>query len=131
MFGERVGARPVIVPGSEAPAALARLVAQLPEGLVGVDLHPGAIIRAGHAPSAALHELGRYVQHVHACDAVPDGGPGRATEVDLGRGLADMPALIAQLTAQFDYHGWVTIERRDSPDPITSIGNAVAYLRAL
>jgi sugar phosphate isomerase/epimerase len=131
MFGDRVGARPALMPGSEAPAALARLIAQLPEGLVGVDLHPGAIIRAGHAPAAALDELGRYVLHVHACDAVPDGGPGCATEVDLGRGLAEMPALIGQLTAQFDYRGWITIERRDAPDPATSIGNAVAFLRAL
>jgi sugar phosphate isomerase/epimerase len=50
--------------------------------------------------------------------------------VELGRGSAELPELLGQLT-EFDYRGWVTIERRESPDPISKIENAVAYLRAL
>jgi sugar phosphate isomerase/epimerase len=130
-FGERVGARPAMIPGSEALADLAWLITRLPDGLVGVDFHPAAIIQAGHSPAAALHELGSCVMHVHACDAVPSGGAGRITEVDLGRGLANLPELVAQLSAQFNYRGWVTIERRDAPDPVASIGDAVAFLRSL
>jgi sugar phosphate isomerase/epimerase len=130
-FGDRIGVRPALTPGGESPADLARLLANLPDGLVGVDLHPVAIIQSGHSPVAAIGELGRHTLHVHACDAVPEGGAGRVAEVDLGRGLADIPALIAQLTAQFDYRGWLTIERREASDPISSIGDAVTYLRSL
>jgi sugar phosphate isomerase/epimerase len=130
MFGDRVGVRLAMIPCGEAPSDLSRLISRLPDGLVGVDFHPVAILQAGHLPSAALSELGRYVLHVHASDAVPEGGPGRVTEVDLGRGMADIPALVAQLTAQFDYRGWITIERRDATDPIASIGDAVSYLRS-
>jgi sugar phosphate isomerase/epimerase len=52
------------------------------------------------------------------------------TEVELGRGAADMPELLGRLT-EFDYRGWVTIERRDSANSIEEIGNAVEYLRSL
>jgi sugar phosphate isomerase/epimerase len=70
------------------------------------------------------------VLHVHACDAVRDLGQGRAIDVELGRGSADLPALLGQL-AEFNYSGWVTIERREAADPVAEIGNAVAYLRSL
>jgi sugar phosphate isomerase/epimerase len=73
--------------------------------------------------------LGRHVLHVHACDAVRNVS-GRANEVELGRGVADFPELLGRLT-EFDYRGWVTIERRDTSNPIDEIENAVAYLRAL
>jgi sugar phosphate isomerase/epimerase len=71
------------------------------------------------------------VLHVHACDAVPGAAPGQATEVELGRGLADMPSLLGTLEAQFDYRGWVTVECQSARDPVTAAGNAVAYLRSL
>jgi sugar phosphate isomerase/epimerase len=69
------------------------------------------------------------VLHVHACDAVRDAA-GRGREVELGRGTADMPQLLGLLT-EFDYQGWVTIERRESADSISEIENAVAFLRSL
>ena len=77
----------------------------------------------------AVELLGPDVLHVHACDAVRDLA-GRGNEVELGRGTADFPELLGRLT-EFDYRGWITIERRDSANPIAEIENAVAYLRAL
>lgn len=127
-YGERVGARLAAQTCENAPADLARLLAALPEHTVGVDLQPTGLIQSGQSPGDAVETLGRYVIHVHACDAVRDAG--RSFEVELGRGSADMPELLGRLT-EFDYRGWVTVERRDSPDPIEEIGNAVAYLRAL
>ena len=50
--------------------------------------------------------------------------------MELGRGAADFPEILGQLT-EFDYRGWVTIERRETSDPIAEIENAVAYLRAM
>jgi sugar phosphate isomerase/epimerase len=129
MYGDRVGAQLAAQTGSESPLELLRLIQALPEQTVGVDLHPPGIITSGRSAVEAVEVLGPHVLHVHACDAVRD-APGRGREVELGRGSADMPELLGRLT-EFDYRGWVTIERRDSPDPITEIENAVAFLRAL
>jgi sugar phosphate isomerase/epimerase len=128
-YGERIGVRLAAQTGGERPHDLARLLAALPEHTVGVDLHPTGLIFGGQSPREAIDILGPHVLHVHACDAVRDAA-GRANEVALGRGSADMPELLGQLT-EFDYRGWVTIERRESTDPVGDIENAVAYLRAM
>jgi sugar phosphate isomerase/epimerase len=127
-YGERVGVRLAAQTGGPSQD-LARLIAALPENTVGVDLHPTGLIFGGQSPRDAVELLGPHVLHVHACDAVRDAA-GRANEVELGRGSAELPELLGQLT-EFDYRGWVTIERCESSDPITEIENAVAYLRAL
>ena len=128
-YGDRVGTRLAAQTGGERPHDLLRLLRALPEQTVGVDLHPTGLILGGQSPRDAVDLLGPYVLHVHACDAIRDAA-GRANEVELGRGSAELPELLGQLT-EFDYRGWVTIERRDSSDPIAEIENAVAFLRAL
>jgi sugar phosphate isomerase/epimerase len=128
--GERVGARLAAQTADASPQNLARLIAALPEHAIGVDLHPGELILAGHSPQEAVEVLGRNVLHVHASDAVRDLGAGRAKPVEIGRGTADLPELLGQLT-EFDYRGWVTIESRDAADPAAEIENAVAFLRSL
>ena len=128
-YGERAGARLAAQSAGESPLNLARLLAALPEQSMGIDLHPSGLIMGGYSPMEALDVLGGYVLHVHACDAVHDAGK-RSHEVQLGRGSADLPELLGRLT-EFDYRGWVTIERRESSDPITDIENAVAFLRAI
>jgi len=70
-----------------------------------------------------------------ACRRVPasrrrDPATRRTTEVELGRGSADFPELLG-LLSEFNFRGWITIERRESPTPIPDIENAVAFLRAL
>jgi sugar phosphate isomerase/epimerase len=129
IYGERVGARLAAQTGGDKPQVLAQLIERLPEQTVGIDFHPTGLILGGHSPHEAMEVLGEHVLHVHACDAVRETA-GRASEVELGRGMADFPELLGRLT-EFDYHGWLTIERRDSHDPTSDIENAVAYLRAL
>jgi sugar phosphate isomerase/epimerase len=129
-YGERVGARLAAQTADASPTDLARLIGALPEQTIGVDLHPGELILAGHSPQEAVDVLGRHVLHVHASDAVREIGASRAKQVELGRGMADLPELLGRLT-EFDYRGWVTIESRDTPDPAAEIENAVAFLRAL
>jgi sugar phosphate isomerase/epimerase len=129
-YGERVGARLAAQTGGESGEQLAELLNSVPEQTVGVDLHPGNLIFGDYDPQAAVTALGSRVLHVHACDSVRDLGRRRAFEVELGRGSADLPSLLGRLT-EFDYRGWVTIERLDTANPIVDIGNAVAYLRSL
>jgi sugar phosphate isomerase/epimerase len=128
-YGERIGARLAAQTAADSPQQVARLLAALPQQTIGIDLHPGQLILAGHSLQDALDALGRHVIHVHASDAVPEAG-GRGRQVELGRGTADLPEVLGHL-AEYDYRGWVTIESRDSADPITETENAVAYLRAL
>lgn len=127
--GERVGARYALL-SDAGPEAQRSLVNDVGEGLVGVALHPGKLIAAGHSPTDAAIALGPSVLHVHAADAVREAGGDRAAEVVLGRGEADLPEVLAVLE-QHNYQGAVTIERRDGDDPATDVANAVAYLRAL
>jgi sugar phosphate isomerase/epimerase len=129
-FGERSGARLALQTGSESGGCLAQLLQAIPNSTLGVDLHPSGLIMNGHSPQEAVAALGRNVIHVHACDAVRDFSLGRALEVELGRGTADMPALLGQLE-EFGYRGWITIERRDSADPLGDVENAIAYLKTL
>jgi sugar phosphate isomerase/epimerase len=129
-YGDRVGARLAAQTGSEKPGELARLLATLPQGTIGVDLHPSGLILNGYSPREAVEELGPHIVHVHASDAVRDTSSRREFEVELGRGTADFPELLGRLT-EFNYRGWVTIERQNAADPIGDIENSVAYLRAL
>ena len=128
--GDRVGARLAAQTADVAPQDLARLLSALPEHLIGVDLHPSGLIVGGHSPMEAVELLGPHIAHVHACDAVRDIATRRSSEVELGRGSADFPELLGRLT-EFDYRGWATIERRESPNPAGDIENAVEFLRAI
>ncbi len=112
------------------PDDLAALIAQLPAGLVGVDLSPADIIRSGGRSREFVAALGPHVTHVYANDAVRGGGAAGAIDAPLGRGTADVPELLAALE-EFDYRGWATVERRNSPRPVEECGDAIAYLRAL
>jgi sugar phosphate isomerase/epimerase len=129
-LGDHVGVRLAAQTAGESPHNLARLLDMLPEQTIGVDLHPTGLIHGGHSPAEAIELLGKHVLHVHACDAVREAAGGRSMEVELGRGMADLPNLIGSLT-EFDYRGWITVERREAADPIAEIENAVAYLRSI
>jgi sugar phosphate isomerase/epimerase len=111
-------------------AQLADLVAALPEGSLFWDLHPARLLAAGHSPSEFISTLGQHIAHVHAADGVRDFATGRNLEVELGRGAADFPALLGQLE-EFEYRGWVTIERRESIQVVDDVANAVKFLQAL
>ncbi|TWU00515.1 Xylose isomerase-like TIM barrel [Botrimarina colliarenosi] len=129
--GERVGARFAFASGAPV-AAQRKLLDRVGDGAVGVALHPALLIGGGVEPVEAATRLGPDTLHVHAVDAVREASiaGGRATEVQLGRGEADFPALLAVLE-EHGYRGPITIERNDTKDPVGEIGDAMAYLRSL
>lgn len=129
--GEHAGARFAFASNAD-PTAQRGLIDRVGEGAVGAALHPPSLIGAGHDPTEAAAVLGSRVLHVHAADAVrePTVADGGATEVQLGRGEADLPSLLATLDER-GYHGPLTLERRNASDPVASLRDAVAYLRAL
>ncbi len=109
---------------------MARLIAALPAGSIGVDLDPGNLLVNGFSPAEAIEALGSHIVHAHATDGVLDRAGGRGTEVALGRGMADFPALLGKLEER-NYRGYLTIGRKGVDDPLVEIGAAVEYLRSL
>jgi sugar phosphate isomerase/epimerase len=128
--GQRVGAWLAAETGAEDGESLAGLIARLPEGSLMANFDPGNLVVNGFAPLDALAALGPHVVHVHATDGVRDLARGRGTEVELGRGTVDFPAVLASL-ADHAYHGFLTIARDNSADPPAEFGNAVEFLRNL
>jgi sugar phosphate isomerase/epimerase len=129
-FGQRTGAGLAAETGSESGADLARLVAALPPGAIGVALNPGNLIINGFSASEAVAALGSNIVYVHAQDGVQDLAQGRGIEVPLGRGSADFPALLGALEER-DYRGYWTVVRENSPNPSEELGHAVSYLKSL
>ncbi len=128
--GDRVGAVFAVRTVDGSAENLAQLIDALPEGAIGASLDPRALIIHGETPHEAVAQLGPHIRHVHVNDAVRDLAVGRAIEVTLGRGSADLPALLGALE-EFNYRGWFSIERHDCDDPVGEIGDAVQYLRSL
>ena len=127
--GDRLGVR--LVMQTTTPAhLLADFIASLPAGTLALDLHPARLIAQGESPSEFVATAGQHIAHVHATDGVHDLASGQGIEVELGRGSADFPELFGMLE-EHGYRDWLTLERRNSPQPIEDLSNAVKYLRAL
>lgn len=128
--GQRIGAMLAAQTGHSGGADLARLIAALPEGSIGVDLDPGQLIVNGFSATEAVELLGPHIMHVHATDGVHDLARGRGLEVPLGRGSVDYPALLGALEER-GYRGYFTIQRDTAENPELEIDQAVQYLRSL
>lgn len=129
-FGDRQGAVLAAETGNEPGSRLAELIQSISAGSIAVTLNPGNLILGGFTPLEAIGELGSLIRYVRARDAVRQGRGDRGSEVALGRGSVDPPALLGGLEEQ-DYRGTITIERRESTDSHFEIGQAVQYLRNL
>jgi sugar phosphate isomerase/epimerase len=128
--GQRIGAMLAAQTGHSGSADLARLIAALPEGSIGVDLDPGQLIVNGHSAQEAIELLGPHIMHVHATDGVRDLARGRGLDVPLGRGSVDYPELLGALEER-GYRGYFTIQRDTTDNPEIEIGQAVKYLQSL
>lgn len=105
-------------------------LATLPEGSLFLDLNPAQLMNDGHSPVEFVKELGHHIAHVHANDAVRDFASRRVVDTILGRGSVDFESLLGQLE-EFDYRGWITIERPASENVAEECGDAVKFLRAI
>ena len=129
-YGNRAGAVLAAETGTESGEDLARLLAELPEGAIGLDLNPANLIVNGFAPRDVIGAVGPSILHVHATDAVWELAAGRGLPVSLGQGTADFPALLAALE-EHGYRGYFTVTRRAAGDPTDDLARAIRYLRNL
>ncbi|HEX4144357.1 MAG TPA: TIM barrel protein [Pirellulales bacterium] len=129
-FGQRIGARLAAQTGSESGADLARLLAALPPQSMGVDFDPAGLLMGGFSPSEAITAVASHVVQLRARDAVRDFSRSQATEVPLGRGAVDMPAILGGLE-EFAFRGYVVVAREQPVENETEIAAAVEYLKNL
>jgi sugar phosphate isomerase/epimerase len=101
--------------GQETPVTLRRLMEDLGNEDVGINLDPANLLLYGKAnPVDALDILGIYVLDIHAKDGeYPTDGRKLGKEKPLGKGRVDFPRLIARLK-ELGYDGPITIEREIS-----------------
>jgi sugar phosphate isomerase/epimerase len=118
--------------GQEPSAVLARYLRDVNRANVGVNFDPANLLLYGtDEPLAALDRLALYVRGVHCKDALPPARPDQlGTEVPIGRGAVDFPALVRRLHA-IGYRGPLVIEREHGPRVIADVAEARIYLERL
>jgi sugar phosphate isomerase/epimerase len=128
--GQRVGALLAAETGTESGEELAKLIARLPPGCLGVDLNPANLILHGHSPRDAAQAVAAHILHIHATDATRDLARGQSVETALGQGSAEFPELLGILE-EHQYRGYITIARRETNNPVADIRQALEFLRNL
>lgn len=119
--------------GQETPVTLLRTIERVNTGNLGINLDTGNLILYGKAnPVDALDVFGRFVRDTHCKDGLyPTGGTELGTEVALGNGKVNFPALVARLKA-LGYAGPLTIEREiGGPEQLADIRSAIDLLGPL
>jgi sugar phosphate isomerase/epimerase len=129
-FAHKEGAFLTARTGVSAPKVLAEFLREANPGSLMVDLDPGNLILHGHAWDTATTELGAFIAHLHARDAVRDFSARRAVEVEVGRGSVDWAAILAGLE-QHGFNGYTTIGRVGASNPKLEYQQAAEYLQNL
>lgn len=113
-----------------SPQGLRRLIDHVPAGGLMVDFDPAAMVCDRIDPAAMMEHVGNWIACFQARDAVWDVSRRGGVEVQLGRGVVDLPDLLARLEEK-QYGGYLLLRRDDSEDAVFELGQGVEYLRAL
>lgn len=129
-YGHQNGVFMTAKTGPQSAEDLNRLLNVLPDGLLGVEFDPGALIVNGFSARESLEALLPHVRHVCARDGVRDLAIGRGIEVELGRGSANFPLLLSLLD-DASYNGSLTVVRENPQYPLAEVEQSLEYLRQL
>lgn len=129
-WGHRTGALLAAETGSESGSDMARLLAALPEGALGIALNPGNLLIHGYSPLEAVAALGPSIAHVHVTDAVGEASREMGELVTLGRGGVDYPALLGSLQER-GYRGYFSLRALSASNALAEIHKSVEYLQRL
>lgn len=129
-YGQHVGAMLACETGSEPIDRLIGLLDSLGEQAIGISYNPANLVINDYYTDDCLQVCAARILNVTARDAVRDLSRGRGIEVPLGRGSIDFPELLGVLEEQ-PYRGWFIVDRLQARDPVTEVGQAIQFLRAL
>jgi sugar phosphate isomerase/epimerase len=128
--GDRIGAVLALETGLESGEILAKMLDSLVTGGLGVNFDPANLLMNGIDVYASLAALAGRVVHSHAHDARQSGASRAAQEVPLGHGDIDWMRYLSELE-QYDYHGWIVVERETGDQRLQDIASGVAFLKRL
>jgi sugar phosphate isomerase/epimerase len=128
-YGARIGSLLAAQTGFAPADDLARLIAALPDGMLGIDFDPAQLMMNNESPTETIATLGPFVHYFHAKDGARDFARRTGLETQLGRGSVDFPAVLAALE-QRAYRGYVCITSQAN-EPTTELTQAIQFLRSL
>ena len=102
--------------GQETPVTAVRAIEEIGTGNCGINFDTANLILYGNGNSLdALDVFGQYVKDTHIKDGFYPTGVATGRQVQIGEGIANIPAIIKKL-ASLGYEGPLTIEREISGD---------------
>jgi sugar phosphate isomerase/epimerase len=127
-YGDRVGAVLALETGLESGEVLARFLARLDTGGLGVNYDPANLLLGGFDPYESARALHGRIVHAHAKDARVASASRAGQEVPLGHGDLDWMRLLGVLE-EIDYRGWLVIEQETGAPRLADIAAGVGFLR--
>jgi sugar phosphate isomerase/epimerase len=128
--GQRVGTMFCATTGGESGDELLRVVQALPEGSLGIDFDPAALLMGGFSPRDVLSVVGRHVFHFRGNDATRDIARRSGELTPLGMGSCEIPELLAILE-QYEYRGYITLEQAAGTSGYEGLSMAKQFLTRL
>ena len=128
--GDRIGVVLALETGLEPGATLAKMLDGLDTGGLGVNFDPANLLMNRIDVFASLAALAGRVVHSHAHDARQVAASRAVQEVPLGHGDIDWMRYLSELE-QYDYHGWIVVERETGDQRLQDIASGVAFLKRL
>jgi sugar phosphate isomerase/epimerase len=128
--GDRVGVMLALETGLEPGATVAQMLDRLDTGGLGVNFDPANLLMNGFDVYASLAALAGRLVHSHAHDARQAGASHAGQEVPLGHGDIDWLRYLSELE-QYDYRGWIVVERETGDQRLEDIASGVAFLKRL
>jgi sugar phosphate isomerase/epimerase len=128
--GDRVGAVLALETGLESGEQLCSFLDSFDTGGLGANLDAANLMTHGFDVMASMRALREKIVHVHAKDARAAGASRQAQEVPLGHGDIDWLEFLGVLE-EFEYRGWLTVEREGGSDRVGDVAAGVKFLQRL
>ncbi len=130
MHAQKCGAWLAAQTDNDDGQTILALLDELPINSLKVDFDPAGLLMRQQPVTETMKALAEHVTHFRARDAVQDLSVGRTTEVQLGRGSVDWPALLGLLEEK-SYQGFLTVQRDAESNAIGQCGESLEYLDQL
>ncbi|MBI1311369.1 TIM barrel protein [bacterium] len=125
----RVGATFAITPGVDSLDMLKRLLDDVIEGPIGINLDPAGLVMSENDPVEVYRALYDKVLSVTLRDGLRD-IDGQGIEVPVGRGEVVWDELLALLD-EGNFNGWLVATRTTGDDRIADMARAIRFVRNL
>ncbi|MHC4876732.1 MAG: sugar phosphate isomerase/epimerase family protein [Planctomycetota bacterium] len=125
----RVGATFAITPGVDSLDAIKRVLSDVTDGPIGINLDPAGLIMSENDPVEVYRGVYDRVLSVQLRDGLRD-IDGQGIEVPVGRGEVVWDELLA-LLEEGSFRGWLVASRTTGDDKLGDMARALRFVRNL